>query len=234
SLFGSIDNTSDIPEPKIPAAEPWPLMTKLNFERDVIGFYLSGHPLDKYRVEMKTFTTCSISQLEDFQNKEVRIGGIITACSERMTKTGKKFMSFSLEDFTSSLDINLFGEDYVKWRNYIHVNECVFISAHYAPGFRDSNSFEIKVRDIKLLDGLLEKLTKELTIELNLMQLDEPLIDRLDKIFSESKGNCPLRFKVIDPELPANLTFASRSHAVRLASPLLEELDKLSIRYSLR
>ena len=166
SLFGGGGEAEGgLEEPTIPVGtmrdgkvvEQWTRLQELNFEKDVIGFYLSGHPLERYKWQIEAFTTCPISKLEDFPNRDVRIAGIVTGARERISKRGSKFMTFTIEDFSGGVDLALFGDQFVQMRNLIRPDEMVFISGAYQPRWNDPTEFELRISQVQMMDEELLK-----------------------------------------------------------------------------
>lgn len=204
SLFDAMgaDGEIEMPEPPIPVVEEWNRMEKLKLERDAIGIYLSGHPLDDFRVEMKTFCKHKISDLKDLPkwlNHEIIVGGMITGVGHKMTKTGKPFGTFVLEDYNESHEFALFGNDYVEFKKYI-LTPGYFIllkgmvqERSYAPG-----QLEFKTKNIELLSEILEKRVKNFTINLPIPSVNEDLIARVKDVLKKYPGNASLKFNVFD------------------------------------
>lgn len=235
SLFGaSTGAVGGIQEPKVPAAEDWTLMEKLNFEKDVIGFFLSGHPLDTYKLEIKSFTSTGLVDIEKFKNKELRIAGIVTKKREGMTRKGNKFATFGLEDFSGAVELALFGDDFAKFRNYIEVNNMLFINAKYVPGFRDQNEFELKIVDIKFLADTVEKLSKRLCLDIPLNVIDDNLVFELEALFAANKGKCALEFNIVDRENRITVPLTSRTMMVQPGLELIQALETFDIEYQLK
>lgn len=234
SLFGGMGAASSLAEPKIPEAEEWTLMERLNFEKEVIGFYLSGHPLDEFKLEIQSFTSARINRLEEFKHREVKIAGIVTRMREGMTKRGNRYATFAVEDFSGAVELALFGEDYAKFRHYVGMNAMLFISANYMPSFRDPNVFELKILDVKFLEDTFRNMTKGLCIDIPLHRITGDLISKLENLFLEHKGNRTLEFNIVDPEMRASVPLSSRKMLVDPSSTLVKELETLEMKVSLK
>lgn len=234
SLFGGMGAASSLSEPPIPPAEEWTLMERLNFEKEVIGFYLSGHPLDEFKLEIKSFTSSGLSSLENFRDRDVKIAGIVTRMREGMTRRGNRYATFAVEDFTGSVELALFGEDYAKYRHYVGMNAMLFIQANYVPSFRDPQVYELKIRDVKFLEDTFKNMTKGLCIDIPLSRINPDLINKLESLFLENKGTCALDFNVVDPEIRASVAMSSRRMLVEPSSNLLSELETLNVKVSLK
>jgi DNA polymerase-3 subunit alpha len=235
SLFGASNGgVGGIQEPKVPMAEDWTLMEKLNFEKEVIGFFLSGHPLDTYKLEIKSFTSTGLAEIEKFKNKELRIAGIVTKKREGMTRKGNKFATFGLEDFSGAVELALFGEDFARFRNYVEVNNMLFITAKYVPGFRDQNEFELKIIDIKFLADTVEKLSKRLCLDIPLEVINDNLIEELESLFATNKGRCALEFNIVDRENRTSVPLTSRTMLIQPGLDLIHTLETFDIEYQLK
>jgi DNA polymerase-3 subunit alpha len=236
SLFGGMGSGGGLDlEPKIPEAEEWSLMQRLKFEKDVIGFYLSGHPLDPYRLEIESFTTCSISELDNHKNgREIKIVGIVMTRREGMTKKGNKFVIFTIEDLSGSVELALFGEDYAKYSVYAEPDSLLFLTCAFVPSFRDNAEMELKVRDIKYLEGALEKLVRKLVVRVPLPLITDDLIERMEKLFLDHKGSCPIDFQIFDPEMKADVSVSSRTMLVKPSNEMIKELETIQVGYALK
>lgn len=235
SLFGDVGTgTGGLSEPKIPQAEEWTLMDRLNFEKDVIGFYLSGHPLDTYKMEIQSFTNCSISRLEEINGRELKIAGIITKGREGMTRRGNKYGIFTIEDFTGSVEIALFGDDFARHRGYMDINNMLYMVVERVPSFRDPTVFETKVKDVKFLADVFERITSTVAIELRLSQIEPSFIQELSEIFKQHEGQTPVEFLINDHEIPASIPLNSRTFMVKPSSELLEDLETINLNCSLK
>ncbi len=234
SLFGDMGGASSLTEPRIPDAEEWTLMQRLNFEKEVIGFYLSGHPLDEFKLEISSFVTGQIKRLDDFRGKEVKIAGIVTKLREGMTKRGNRYASFSVEDFTGSVELALFGEDYAKFKPYVEMNSMLFVTASYLPSFRDPNAFELKVKDIKFLEDTFKKMTRGITVNIALNRINSSFIEELETLFREHKGDRTLDFNIIDPEIRSSVSLSSRRVLIEPSSELLKTLETMNMQVTLK
>lgn len=201
SLFGEAAGGGNIPDPELPTCEPWSNLEQLRFENEVTGYYISGHPLDDYKIEIKNFCNINISRLSDLASlsgRDVSFAGIITSVNHRTTKTGKPFGQFVVEDYTDSIQITLFSEDYMKQRHMLLTGTFVYIKAKIQPQFRDSDRLDIKVGSINLLSEIAEKLTHSVTLEIPLSQLSEPLIEAISEQAHHFPGSCRLKVVVYD------------------------------------
>jgi DNA polymerase-3 subunit alpha len=206
SLFGS-DTAVDMPEPKVPTCEAWSNLEQLKNEKDVVGFFISGHPLDTYKLEIENFclhTVSDIKKIEENKNKELVIGGIVTSVHNGITKTGNPWGKITIEDYNESTDLAFFGEDYVKFKQYMVTGLFLFIKGKVSERFRNSGNFEFKVTNLQLLSELRDKLAKSITVTISIKELTEEFISIVNEIISQNANvqprNCSLQFKVYDSE----------------------------------
>ncbi|MFH0867174.1 MAG: DNA polymerase III subunit alpha [Bacteroidota bacterium] len=200
SLFGENED-ADIPDPKLPECEPLSKLDLLNKEREVTGIYISGHPLEDYRIEIENFCNIGINELDNFKNlksRELVFAGIVTSVAHKTTKQGKPFGTFVLEDYEGSIQISLFSEDYVKLRQYLVKDYFLFIRARVAPRYNQADQLELKVSTISLLSEVLKKFVNEITLQIPLDFLTEDLIKKISSHLKKNTGNSKIRFSVHD------------------------------------
>lgn len=218
----------EMPEPTVPKCEPWGSLEKLKFERDVIGIYLSGHPLDDFRVEMETFCKDNVALLKDLaplKGKELATGGMITAVNHRMTKTGKPFGTFTLEDYSDSFEFALFGDDYVKFKSFILTPGLfVHIRGKVQERFGNADNLELKISVMELLSEMLDKKVKQVTFELALSTINDALIEKVAALAQQHPGQCLVRFHVVDMQEKLDIMLASRKLRVKPDNEFLKEL----------
>jgi DNA polymerase-3 subunit alpha len=234
SLFGGGSNGDmDIPEPPIGACEEWSLLEKLKKEKEVIGIYLSGHPLEDYKLEIKTFTNCTLNDINNRKDKELKIAGIVTATETRFAKNGNPYCRFSIEDFDGTYQFSLFGKDYLAFKQFIETPDALLhITGKYQTRW-DGKEYEFKIQKIDLLPDIRSKLTKYFTVELASFEVNDALINDLDKLVQKYPGKTKLRIKFTDIEEGIKIGLSSTSRTIDLNNELLRELDALQLEYSL-
>ena len=232
SLFGDA-LVDEVTQPVLAKCEPWSRLEALGKEKEVIGFYLSGHPLDDFRFEMNSFCSHRIEQLirpdalKGLRGRDLSFAGIILSVNHRMTKTGKPFGSFTVEDLSGQLEITLFGEDYGKLRQYLEENSLVHFRARVQNRFGKDDDFEVKPYVVTYLSDLSEKMSKELVVHLKLSQLHEDHAKQMSELLTEHKGNTPVRIKVYDDERKWALPFRCKTVKVKVNNPLITGLTSL-------
>lgn len=228
SLFGD-DVSFDIARPEIPKNETWSDLERLNKERDLIGIYLSAHPLDEYAIELKYACNVGMSEIEDkdaLQNKEVTFGGLVCAMREGITKTGKPFMIIKIEDFTGSGEIPLFGDDYINFGKYGRPGLYVFVKGRVQSRRYDATQFELKINSIQLLPDVKDQLIEKITITLPLHELNAQMIDELSTLTKNNVGNTLLYFEVVDGERNMKVELFARGLKIQIRKELIDYLEQ--------
>ena len=235
SLFGESEAV-DMPEPIPPSIEPWNALYALGEEKEVVGIYISGHPLDDYKHEIKTFCTASLSDLEDLNNvtkTEVKIAGIVTHQESRVSAKGSQFGTLTIEDFTGSTKLFLFGEDFMRFKMYMVEKACLFIHAKVSNRMYNADGKELKIQQIELLSELRQSKVNELKITVENSVLSASFIQDIHEMFLEHQGKCKLRFIVDDPISNIQLNMPSRNIKVDVNDQLLRQLEEKNIAFEL-
>ena len=230
SLFGGSTGAA-MPKPKIDFVEPFSEIEKLNLEKEVVGIYISGHPLDNFRFELETFSNSSCSrlaELESLENREMKIGGIVNGVDHRTTKTGRPFGRFTLEDYTGSYTFTLFGEDYLKFRNFMNIGWFLFVEGAVLKNNWGQQNLEFKIRNIDLLNELGVKRSKGLQIRINSTDITSELIGEIEDVCQEFAGNTPLYLKVRDDQENINLELLSRKFRVNPINDMVKKIKKVA------
>ena len=202
SLFGE-EAEAEISELEMPTTEQWNLVDKLKKEKDVTGFYISGHPLDPFNFEIKKFTNVTVGQLNDDLEKlsnypKLTFAGMITEVIEKMTKKGAPYGIFMLEDKEDTHRFMMFSKEYLKLKPYLIPGQSVLIDGRSAKNYRDE--YEIKIDEISLLAEVMDKQTKVITVIMPLRAVNKAFVDAMDKMTKKSKGKTKIKFKVLDDE----------------------------------
>jgi DNA polymerase III subunit alpha len=234
SLFGMMldGGGAGIGTPKVPVIEPWGQMEKLKFEKEVVGIFISGHPLDEYAVELKYFCNATLDKVFEkdekgaftFANKELFVAGTVSNFQERYTKKGDPFCIFKLEDFTGGVEVSLFGNDYVNMGRYISPDRFLFVKGKIQQRWGRQDDWEFKPIQIQLLSEVRDKLCKEIKIQLNLESLDGQFVARMDDLVKSHPGPCSLVVIVRDNHEKVELSMLSRKHKVSVSNEFLNAL----------
>jgi DNA polymerase-3 subunit alpha len=232
SLFGDSAEDSTLPEPKLPDVEEWPLMQRLKKEKDVTGFYLSGHPLDDYKVEVQRFAT-PINKLEEYRDQELALVGIVTDVQHRMSKKGSPFGSFSIEDYESTYQVSLFGENYMRFKHLLVLDAVVYVKGKYSPKWSDPNSYEMRINEIRLLDEVRNEKIKGITINVPVQSVTEKFIVELDDICQKHGGDQTLSVNILDVSEKIKLHLISFNRKINADSLFVASLERMGIDYKL-
>jgi DNA polymerase-3 subunit alpha len=232
SLFGD-DSSFQIARPELPQAARWSDLEKLNKERDLIGIYLSAHPLDDYEFILKYVCNADSSRLQELDTlngKDITFGGIITAVREGQTKRGSPYTIFKLEDYAGSIDIPLFSEDSVNFGRYARIGLSVYITARVQAKRYREDELEVKIVSINLLSEIKDKLVTKITLQIPLSELDDTAVAELSALVKNNSGNALLYFQIIGEESHMNIQLFSRPARIQVNKHFIDYLrDNLSI-----
>ncbi|MBS1936232.1 MAG: DNA polymerase III subunit alpha [Bacteroidetes bacterium] len=233
SMFGDAEEGAMIPDPPIPAIDPWSALEQLHHEKEVIGFYLSGHPLDDHRIAIKYLCNAQLPQLQDLRSvagRELCLAGIVTKAEHRIAKSGKPFGSFSLEDHHGKHDFMLFSEDYVKFKLYLQAGLLLLVKGRATERTwgRDEGQLEFKISSMDLLPDAREKYLTRLVLQLEAMRVDDALSREIADILASNKGSCKVLVSLVDPEEQFTVEAASKVGQVNISNELTRRLDALS------
>jgi len=231
SLFGVAEETM-VQEPKAPKEEPWNLLEKLNKEREVTGIYLTGHPLDDYRVEIDHFTTCGLDEVQEYYGRDVRLAGIVMEVKHRISKKGTGWGSFVIQDYNGSLDFALFGDDYLKYKAFFEEGQCLFLKGRFEQRW-NSEEFQLKITDISTLENISEQLTREITLKLGIEQITSDLLNAIDHLCHAHQGKHILRVVLFDATNQSKIELKSKKVSVHANTDFVDALENLGIQYKL-
>ena len=234
SLFGGDDHV-DIQHPLVPACADWSQLETLNKEREVIGLYLSAHPLDDYAIIMRNMCKTQLSELQNLEalkGQEIAVAGMVISVQSLLTKNGKPWGKFTLEDYNGTHEFALFGKDYENFRKYLYTDYFLFIRGKVQPRPYNDKELEFKIVSMMQLSELSESI-KEMHVQLPVEEVTRTLIDELAARVRESKGQTVLRLNLYDRESQVSLNLFSKSYKVGITRELVSYLDDHSIRYSI-
>jgi len=236
SLFEGAD-TIEIAKPPIPANNDWQKLEKLNREKELIGVYLSAHPLDDYKFEFDNFCNAKLSEFDDLTNirgRDLTIAGIVTEVKHSMTKTGKPFGFLTIQDYTDSYRFALFGKDYENFRKYCYVDYPLLFKGKVQPRPYNNQELEFKIKNIILLSQVREDLVESISFTIPLNKVNQILIDEIKKHALAKKGKVNLKFKIIDTEDNFGVDLFSRTERIDITNDLINYLnEKSEIQYSI-
>ena len=228
NMFGE-NSDSVLQAPAATDCEEWSTMDLLSKEKEVVGIYLSGHPLDDYRFEIDNFSNSNLSVLSDLQkieNKEIRLSGVIIDVEHKETQKGKKFGVLHMEDYHGAFKFFLFGDDYIKFKSFLTPTWLVHISGRVKKKFYNDD-LEFKINNISLLSELTDSEVRDVVLKLELNSLTETLVDQTVKLVEKNKGKHSLIVSVIDSENNYKVDLLSRKLKVDINNDFVSEINSI-------
>jgi DNA polymerase-3 subunit alpha len=205
SLFGDLV-MPDIVTPKIPNCEPWSLTELLDHEKDVTGMFMSGHPLDHFKFEITHYGITQLGEFNEIKDavtlqsnpgKTIRLAGLVVDAQHRVSKTGKQFGSFIIEDYTGKAEFMLWSEDYARYSNYLEKGKNLFLTGGFRQRFNKAE-FEFRIEKMMLLESIKPILTKQVIMEVEARFINEALVQFLERNVKQYPGKSGLKFNIIE------------------------------------
>ena len=243
SLFGG-GTTADIRKPLLPACAEWSQLETLNKEREMIGLYLSAHPLDAYSVIIRNMCRTQLGDLDhpdELKNREIGVAGMVVDVQHMMTRNNKPWGRFKLEDYNGSHEFTLFGKDYENFRPFLFKDYFLFVRGKVQPRMRwdketgrpmPTDELEFKITSITQLAEMMDNI-KSLSVQVPLDEINEPFIEELSHELKRSKGKATLHLNVFDPRTGVKVSFLSKSRKVEVNADLLAWFDERQMNYSI-
>ena len=241
TILFSEETTSTYQDLTIPDCEAWTNLIRLKKEKEVVGIYISSHPLDDFTHEIEHFVTLSLNQLGDLDrlvNREFSIGGIVNEIQHLENRNGKGWARFIVEDFTDQYEFRIFGEDYLKYRHFLVVNQFIRLRLMIREGWTNRETGKVgaprmQYLHFEMLQNTVENNAKKLTLQLEISQLKNESIFQLRDELKSFKGDKPLMFNVYDSDKKVKLTLNSKKQKVKITPELLKLLDEKQWHYKL-
>ena len=231
SLFGGFDDGIEIATPPVPKTDVrWSDIERLNKERDLVGIYLSAHPLDEFRIILDNLcnTRCielaDTSQLND--REEVVLGGIVTGVRQKFTKRGEPCGFITLEDYEGSGELALFGKDWGQYAGMFTEGASVYIKAKMQPRYQHSELLDLKVQSVDYLQSVKDKAIDRITIQLTTDKLNEQTVADLSEIIAESPGKTKLFFQLRDSQGKHHVLMQSKKNLVDVRHTLIDFIEQ--------
>ncbi len=235
SLFGG-GAMVDIQPPTVPSAEDWNQLQMLGKEREVIGLYLSAHPLDDYAVIIRHMCKAQLVDLADLESlngKEIALAGVVTGVQEMTTKTGRHWGKFTMEDYSGTHEFALFGKDYEQFRPMMYPNYFLFVRGKIQPRpYGDNPELEFKILSMQQLADVRDSV-KEVHIQIPIDEITHDFVEEFSTHVRKSKGKTLLRLTVTDRKMGTSLNLYSKRYRVEMTQRLTDYLDKNEFKYSL-
>lgn len=248
SLFGDAEELKiEKPEPPALTVEP-DILEVLQREKDVVGMYLSDHPLKKYEFELENFTNCKMAELGDLiadcdknrQTAQVALAGLVTSVETKISRNGKPFAKVNVEDFSGIYEFAFFGKDYENFMNYLHEHTAIYIEGEICEKYflkpeeiaaGKKAPYTFKVKKISLLGNVAEDRLTGFAIEMLANDITPDLRHKLVNLVKESKGNIPLSMIVFDPITNYIVEFISRKYHITVSADFILKLNELGLKY---
>jgi len=231
TLFGDLPITMEIPPPRIPDCNPWPLTVQLDYEKEVTGMFLSGHPLDNYRFEMKHYGITPIADFNEFREsikiqpnpgRIFRILALVTGVQHRIAqKSGNKYGNYTIEDFSGKTDFVLFSEDYLRLSPYLQPGATICITGFFRPRYNQLE-FELKVQQVCLAETLKKQSTKQVNIQVHPLAVNKEMINFVEKNLKNFPGNTALKFIVNEPKKDLKISLVSSDRGLEMNEELIQ------------
>ncbi len=231
TLFGDLPAVLDIKPPQIPNCPPWPLTQQLDKEKEVTGIFLSGHPLDHYKFEMQHYGITNIQDFNEVKESQVlaaagksyRLLALVSLANHRVSRQGNKFGSFMLEDYSGKTELVLFGDDYVRYAPYLQQGQAIYLTGTFKQRFNNSE-FEYKVSNISLAENIKRQLTKQLQLEIDVRNVEKPIVDFLEQNMKAFPGKSGLKIIISEPKNNLKANFISLDKGLEINNELISFL----------
>jgi DNA polymerase III subunit alpha len=232
SLFGAA-SMPEIKPPALPDCDKWSLPELLDKEKEVIGIYLSAHPLDEHQFEMANYGITPIGQLVPAKGIVVKIAGYVTDANHLTTKTGNPFGKMTVNDYSGTQEVTFFKEDYLKYRPYLLNGQKLMLTIEYKERYMNAEKLELKVNNIMLLDDVRKKLTKKVTLQLPLEAIDETVTNFLITNIKANPGTTDLILQITDSKAQNTIRLKTQGYRTWLNDDLLQFIIEKNIEYTL-
>lgn len=230
-LFSAVDMKVEAQKPVLSDCPLWPEMLKLNKEKEVVGIYISAHPLDRYEIELQNFKNIDLNILKENEdkltNKTFFVAGMIISANHLISsKNGQEFGKFTLEDYSDSYEFALFGEDYIKFKHFLEVNRFILVQVSITKNKYSQRTY-VNVNEIELLENVIEKRSKSLNIHIDINDINEHLINTIANITSHFRGDKNLTIEIIDNMHSLHFKSRSMQYSILLNKELIEQIRRI-------
>ena len=222
TLFGGSSSDYEVQPPKIANCEPWSLTELLDHEKEVTGMFISGHPLDHFKFEINHYGILNLAEFNEVKEalslqanpgKPFRLAGLVIDAQHRVTKTGKQFGSFTIEDYSGKSEFILWSEDYARYSNYLEKGKNIFITGFFKARYNRAE-FEFKVEKMFMLESIKPLLTKQLVIDLDARHLNDNMVKFIEKNIKKHPGKAGLKFNVQESKTNAKISLYTHGERI--------------------
>ncbi|MFM2358912.1 MAG: polymerase subunit alpha [Bacteroidota bacterium] len=231
TLFGDVQ-MPDVQPPKLAVCEPWPLVVQLDYEKEVTGMYMSGHPLDNFKFEMKHYNITPLGDYNEFKNsiaeqtnpfRSFRLAGLVIDAQHRLTKTGKNFGVLAIEDYSGKAEFMLWREDYAKYQHYLEKGMVLMVEGTFKSRF-NTDQMEFKLVKLHLLETVKPTLTKAVSIEVAPQRLTNEMVNFFERNFKGFPGTTQLKFNIVDQRSQHKVTLQTLQKGITMNEDLAQYL----------
>jgi len=234
TLFGDLPISMEIPPPRLPECEPWQLTVQLDHEKEVTGMFLSGHPLDHYKFEMKHYGVTPIADFNEFKEtirmypnpgRPFRLIGLVAEAQHKIARSGNKYGNFVIEDYSGKTEIILFSEDYLKQTPYLQQGSTVFITGYFKQRY-NKDEFEFKVMTVSLAETMKKNMTRQVTIEAHPQDISAAMVSFVEKNMKNFPGKSTLKFTLTEPRNKMKISLVTMNNGFEMNEELIHFLEK--------
>lgn len=234
TLFGDLPVTMEIPPPRMLEVPTWPLLVQLEHEKEVTGIYLSGHPLDNYKFEIRHYGVTALRDFNEFRDtiqqqnnpgRPFRLVGLVADAQHRIAKSGNKYGNFVIEDYTGKMEFPLFSDDYLKFSSLLQPGSTVLINGYLKQRY-NRDEFEFKLMGVTLAETMIANLTRSLSIETSPKDLQEDMIKFFEKNFKQNPGKTAFKFTLIDARKNLITNLISSGQGIEVNPDLIKYLEE--------
>jgi DNA polymerase-3 subunit alpha len=228
SLFGGTEMGGDLMEPSFKKVEEYPVFARLSKEKELVGMYISGHPLDQFKYELKKLKYTPVSEFKSKPNgQDLILIGMIQNARQGISKKGNPYGAFQLVDYDGSEEIFLNGDRYLKWAHMFQNNNMVLIKGKNATRFSNSDQSEFQISQMELLNNVSEKMISGILLEMDVQEITEVLLSQLGEVVDRFPGTKDLKIKLYDTVKIVSLGLVSNGKKVDLSPAFYEEISKI-------
>ncbi len=233
TLFGDLPMAIEIRTPSLPDCPPWPLVVQLDHEKEVTGMFLSGHPLDHYRFELKHYGITSLADFNDFRealnmqpnmNRAFRLIGLVTHADHKISRKGNKYGSFSIEDYSGKTDLVVWGDDYARFSHFLQQGSALFITGVFRQRF-NTPDYEFRVVSISMAENVKQQLTRQLILDLHPKDVSQDLISFIEKNMKNFPGQSSLKINLTEPKNNLKISLISLDNGFGMNEEMVEFLE---------
>ncbi|ULQ54415.1 DNA polymerase III subunit alpha [Flavihumibacter fluvii] len=240
TLFGDLPAVLDLPSPKIPACDPWTLTERLDKEKEVTGIFISGHPLDHFKFEMRHYNIVPLQDFNEIKDntllisngRQYRLAGLVIDGQHRITKTGRNFGALTLEDYSGKTELMLWGDDYMRFKDYLDKGKNLFITGSFKSRF-NTEQYEFKIERISLLETIKQSLTKQLVLYVEPRHISAEMIGFLEGNMRKFPGKTGIRINLMEQQAKSITSLYSIEHGLEMNDELtawLQQQPELDIK----